>query len=172
VTVDTEGPSTLYARIPASLKVQLDAYASSRGETLTAAVTGLLARGLELATDLIAIEDMRARVATLERQLSQAQVDVAQAEATASALRSREDQFLTLARRAERALGPCPNAGCGKPVRGIDVLLTQQCPSCGGGLSSVLVGQTKGFNQTELLILLGALGILVGAAYVASKSGK
>lgn len=138
--------------------------------TLTAAVVDLLERGLEAASNAASLEQLRDRVVEQERQLSTARIEQAEANAALSSLQQRERGLQTLAQRAEQTLGPCPH--CSKPVSGFDVLVTGHCPSCGRGLTSVLVGpQMKGLDQTEVLLLLGALGIVLGAAYLGSKSG-
>lgn len=162
--------AVVYARIASGLKGQVEAYANDRGVTLTAAVADLLERGLEAVSNAASVDQLQHRVAELDRQLSTARIELAEANATRSSLQERERGLQTLAQRAEQTLGPCPL--CKKPVSGFDVLVSGHCPSCGRGLASVLVGpQMKGLDQTELLVLLGALGIVLGAAYLGSKSG-
>lgn len=167
----TDSPTAVvYARIASGLKGQVEAYANDRGVTLTAAVADLLERGLEAVSNAASVDELQHRVTELDRQLSTARIELAEANATRSSLQERERGLQTLAQRAEQTLGPCPH--CKKPVSGFDVLVSGHCPSCGRGLASVLVGpQMKGLDQTELLVLLGALGIVLGAAYLGSKSG-
>ena len=163
--------AVIYARIAAGLKGQVEIYARDRGMTLTAAVVDLLERGLEAVTNAGSVEQLRERISDQDRELSSARVEMAEATATLSSLRERERSLQTLAQRSGQILGPCPH--CSKPVTGFDVLVTGHCPSCGRGLTSVLVGpQMKGLDQTELLLLLGALGIVLGAAYLGSKSAS
>lgn len=162
--------AVVYARIATGLKAQVEAYANDRGVTLTAAVADLLQRGLEAASNSASVDQLQDRLTEQDHQLSTARVALAEANARLSSLQERERGLQTLAQRAEQTLGPCPH--CNKPVRGFDVLVTGHCPSCGRGLTSVLVGpQMKGLDQTEVLLLLGALGIVLGAAYLGSKSG-
>ncbi|HZP97241.1 MAG TPA: hypothetical protein VFC31_13055 [Candidatus Limnocylindria bacterium] len=163
--------AVVYARIASGLKIQVEAYASERGMTLTAAVVDLLERGLEAVSNAASLDQLRERIAEQDREFSTARVELAEANAALSSLQERERSLQTLAQRAGQILGPCPH--CSKPVSGVDVLVTGHCPSCGRGLTSVLVGpQMKGLDQTELLLLLGALGIVLGAAYLGSKSGR
>lgn len=168
----TDSPTAVvYARIASGLKGQVEAYASEHGITLTAAVVDLLERGLEAASNAASLEQLRDRIVEQDHQLSAARVELAEATATLSSLRERERGLRTLAQRAEQTLGPCPH--CSKPVSGFDVLITGHCPSCTRGLTSVLVGpQMKGLDQTELLLLLGALGIVLGAAYLGTKGAR
>lgn len=167
----TDSTQVIYARVPSGLKEHVEVYAAEHGLTLTSAVAELLERGLEAVSNGTSIKELEARVASLDRESSAARIEAAEAKGEASALRARDNDLLTLAQRAEMTVGPCPH--CKSPVRGSDVLLTQRCGTCGRGLSSVLVGpQMKGLDQTELLVLLGALGIIVGAAYLGSKGGK
>lgn len=160
----------IYARIPAGLKEAVDSYAQERSVTLTAAVTDLLERGLQAVSDAASVSELQSRVVALDRDLGVARIELAESNAALSSLRAREQEFRTLAQRADQPVGSCPY--CRKPILGTDVLLTQRCPQCGRGLSSVLLNpKMTGFDQTELLVLLGALGIIVGAAYVQSKTG-
>lgn len=163
--------AVVYARIASGLKAQVEAHASERGMTLTAAVVDLLEHGLEAVSNAASVDQLRERIVEQDRQLSAARVDLAEANAALSSLQERERSLQTLAQRAGQTLGPCPH--CSKPVSGFDVLVTGHCPSCGRGLASVLVGpQMKGLDQTELLLLLGALGIVLGAAYLGTKSAR
>jgi hypothetical protein len=169
-TVTVANP-VIYARIPAGLKEAVDAYAHERSLTLTAAVTDLLERGLQAVSDAASVSELQSRVVALDRDLGVARVELAESNAALSSLRGREQELHALAQRADQPVGKCPH--CAKPVLGTDVLLTQRCPQCGNGLSSVLWNpKMTGLNQTELLVLLGALGIIVGAAYLQSKGGK
>lgn len=163
--------AVIYARIASGLKGRVEAYANEHGMTLTAAVGELLERGLEAASNAGSVDQLRDRIVEQEHELSIARVDLAEATAALSSLRERERGLQTLAQRAGQTLGPCPH--CSKPVSGFDVLVTGHCPSCGRGLTSVLVGpQMKGLDQTEILLLLGALGIVLGAAYLGTKSAR
>jgi NADH pyrophosphatase NudC (nudix superfamily) len=64
-------------------------------------------------------------------------------------------------------LPPCP--GCGKPLRGSDLLVSGHCPHCEKTLTSLLVPTRIGsLVQNEYLALLGALGVLVGLAMATS----
>lgn len=171
LVITDKDSAVIYARIAAGLKGQVEVYAKDRGMTLTAAVVDLLERGLEAVTNAGPVEQLRERVLDQDRHLSSARVELAEATAALSSLRERERGLQTLAQRAEQTLGPCPH--CTKPVSGYDVLISGHCPSCGRGLTSVLVGpQMKGLDQTEILLLLGALGIVLGAAYLGSKGAR
>ncbi len=171
IVITDTSTSVVYARIASGLKAQVESYAGDRGMTLTAAVVDLLERGLEAVSNAASVDELRERIVEQDRQLAAARVDLAEVNVTLSSLQERERSLQTLAQRAGQTLGPCPH--CGKPVTGFDVLVTGHCPNCKRGLTSVLVGpQTKGLDQTELLLLLGALGIVLGAAYLGSKSAS
>ncbi len=174
MSADTVAP-VLYIRIPPALKRQLEAYKDERAETLTAAVTELLGRGLASVADATSVEELEAKATGLEQELALSRIQLAEANAALRTLRGREQELKTLGERAELPVGSCPF--CHKEVRGTDVLLTQRCPNpnCGRGLTSLLLGTQAGakdLDRTELLVLLGALGIIVGAAYLQSKAGK
>jgi hypothetical protein len=170
MVAETTSPPVVYARVPISLKADLDAYARRNSLTLTAAVIELLEGGLKAVVEGASVSVLESRVTTLDRELGAARIALAESNAELSSLRAREQEFHTLAQRADQPVGSCPF--CKTPVLGTDVLLSQRCPHCNRGLSTVLFNpQMKGLDQTELLILLGTLGIIVGAAYLQSKSG-
>lgn len=165
----------LYVRIPPALKRQLETYKNARAETLTAAVTDLLGRGLASVANAASVEELEVKASGFEQELALTRIQLAEANAALRALSGREQELKTLGERAELPVGSCPF--CHREVRGSDVLLTQRCPNpnCGRGLTSLLLGggaSSKDLDRTELLVLLGALGIIVGAAYLQSKAGK
>jgi antitoxin component of RelBE/YafQ-DinJ toxin-antitoxin module len=154
----------IYARVPDSLKESADAYAAERGLTLTSAVVDLLHRGLAAAADAESIVDLEARTARLitEKAASESELQVARTELGTVNL---------LAQRANQAVGRCPEAACGQPITGYDLLAVGQCPHCGRGLSSLMAPTPSAstLDQRDFMILLGALGALVGVAILTSK---
>ena len=173
----TAGAATpiLYVRITPALRRQLEAYRVELAQTLTAAVTELLERGLASVANGASVQELEAKAGGLEQELALTRIQLAEANAALRALHGREQELKTLGERAELPVGSCPF--CRKEVRGTDVLLTQRCPNpnCGRGLTSLLLGSgagSKDLDRTELLVLLGALGIIVGAAYLQSKAGN
>lgn len=159
----------VYARIPAALKEAVEAYAAAKGVTQTTAVADLLERGLEAVSNA-------ASIAELEKKLAAARLELSRANVKISSLEERERNLLStyqgLAQRIEQTVGTCPN--CRKPVRGYDLLAAGRCQYCKSGLSSLLADtHTKtGLNQTEFLLLIGAIGLLLSVAYLQSKSGS
>ena len=154
----------IYARVPKPLKEAADAYASQRGATLTGAVVDLLDRGLT------AISDERS-IAELESNLARVTSEKAQAESEQHAVKTELMAVTTLSQRARQTVGTCPNPICRQPISGYDLLATGQCRQCGQTLSSLIAPATTSstLDQRELIFLLGALGAVVGMAYLASK---
>jgi phage tail sheath gpL-like len=152
----------IYARVPKSLKDAADAYASERGATLTKAVVDLLDRGLSATSD-------ERSVAELERNLAQVGAEKTAAEAELLAARTELGAVKSFAQRAGRAVGTCPQ--CGKAITGYDLLAAGQCPHCAQALSSLIAptGSAPTLDQRELMFLVGALGAVLGIAYLASK---
>lgn len=154
----------IYARVPKQLKDAADAFAGQRGSTLTSAVVDLLGRGLTSVSDqrsLTAIERNLAQV-TAERDQVVAQLEKANAELAA---------LTTFAQRASRGVGTCPNAACGQQITGYDLLALGQCSQCGKTLTSLLAPTSAAptLDQRELMLLVGALGAVLGIAYLASQ---
>lgn len=159
---------TIYARVPDTIKEAADAYASARGVTLASAVAELLDRGLQAAADERSIGELERRTAELT-----AEVD---------ALRQRDhavsSAYQALAQRIAQPVGACPR--CGDPVTGHDLLVVGRCPKpdCGSSLSELLnrppsaVAAGKGgLDDGEFKMLLGALGLALGIAYLSQHTG-
>lgn len=152
----------IYARVPKDLKEAADEYARTRGATLTSAVVDLIDRGLSSVSDERSVAEMEKVVSTLSADNARLEGELTAARYEAGALR-------TFAGRATRKVGSCP--GCGSDISGYDLLAAGRCPKCDRGLSSLLVPDKTSANldQRELLILVGALGALLGAAYLMTK---
>lgn len=152
----------IYARVPASLKEAADNYASEHGKTLTGAVADLLDRGLN------AVSDERS-IAQVEANLAKVAAAKAAVEAELETARAKLAAVDALARRARRSVGTCPK--CSESISGNDLLGTGDCPHCDAPLTALIAPEQPGSNldQREMLVLVGALGAVLGLAYIASK---
>ncbi len=152
----------IYARVPAALKDAADSYASEHGTTLTAAVADLLDRGLTQVSDERAMADLRASLSRLSTEKADAEAELQTARAQVAALS-------TFAQQASRRIGTCPT--CNEQITGHDLLVTGTCRHCGRALSGLIAPGRSGsaIDQRELMILVGAVGVLLGIAYLASK---
>ncbi len=152
----------IYARVPAALKEAADAYASHHGKTLTGAVTDLLDRGLNAASDERSIDQLQASLARLAAEKAEAEANLQSATTQLAVLNA-------FAQRASRKVGACPS--CDHQITGHDLLGAGQCQSCGQTLSSLIAPElsTPSLDQRELLVLFGALGAVLAIAYIASK---
>lgn len=156
--------SVIYARVPDALKEAVETYRVEQGTTLTRGLADLIQRGLESAS--------RGDEPDLHHQLEKARGELREAQAHTQVLEQRvastaETQRI-VAQQMKQELGQCPK--CGKPVRGEDVLITGRC-SEGHPVRSLVEPAEKteeSFNRNEYLVLLGALGVLLGLA-LASK---
>jgi hypothetical protein len=154
----------IYARVPKQLKEAADAYASQRGASLTKAVAELIDRGLTATSDAKSIED-------LEKNLAKVR---AERDRTENQLRRAKTEMVALTSFAERAsagVGTCPNESCGEEITGYDLLGAGHCRNCRQPLTSLVApsANTPTLNQREIMILLGALGAVLGMAYISSK---
>lgn len=159
---DMSASEVIYARVPAELKEAADAYAIQCGKTLTGAVVELLDRGLTAVTDERSVAELEVNLATVTAQKAQAEAELQTAKAQLAAVHA-------FAKRAQRDLGTCPK--CKGRITGADLLASGQCPSCSHALTSLIAPEsaTPTLDQRELLILVGALGAVLGIAYLASK---
>lgn len=152
----------IYARVPAELKEAADTYASQHGKTLTGAVVELLDRGLNAVSDERSIAGLQANLARVMAEKAEVEAELRSAETQLGAVQA-------FAMRARRTLGTCPK--CKEKITGADLLAAGECPSCGHALTSLIAPEaaTPTLDQRELLVLIGALGALLGIAYLASK---
>lgn len=152
----------IYARVPKPLKDAADAYASQRGTTLTGAVVDLLERGL------CAVSDERS-VVKLEKNLAEVTAAKNAAEAQLLVAKAELGAVKAFAQRAAREVGTCPQ--CREPITGYDLLSVGRCAHCARPLSSLIAPTTASstLDQRELMLLVGALGLVLGIAHLASK---
>jgi hypothetical protein len=155
----------LYAKVAEQLKAATDQYAAENGLTLAGAVAQLLQRGLEGAGS-------QERVAALENRVNELSADKATLQSELQGARSELQALGALGNRVRQTVGSCPNPQCEAAISGYDLLATGACAACGASLSGLLVGkseQPQSLNQQEFLLLIGALGALVGVALLAGK---
>lgn len=159
---------TIYARVPDTIKDAADAHAASHGMTLASAVSDLLDRGLQAAADERSVAELERRTAELSAEVETLQQ---RDQAISSAYRA-------LAQRTAQPVGACPR--CGDPVTGHDLLVVGHCPKpeCAASLTQLLgsrpgaaVESKGGLDDGEFKMLLGALGLALGIAYLSQHAG-
>lgn len=153
--MQTTPGTSIYARVPVPLKEAVQGYADENTLSLTGAAVELLERGLEAAADADS-------VVTLRQKLHERDI----------ALKDTEVQVQTLqafAKRTKQPLGTCPEPGCGLTITAFDVLAAGQC-SEGHSLQKLIEppkpteGAGAGLDQTQYLLLAGAVGLLLAVA--------
>jgi antitoxin component of RelBE/YafQ-DinJ toxin-antitoxin module len=152
----------LYARIDQDLKTEIDELARERGTTLTSAVADLIARGLASVTE-------EESIARLENQLARVQNEKSKLHSDLRAAKMEADTVRVLTQRSNYPIGKC--ISCNAPFTGYELLATGQCSS-GHPLGDVLSLDPKAStsDQREFLMFLGALGAVVGVAFLATRS--
>jgi antitoxin component of RelBE/YafQ-DinJ toxin-antitoxin module len=158
---------TIYARVPDEIKEAADAYASDGGMTLANAVADLLDRGLQAVADEGLIAELEARVAQLNAENDR----LKQRDQAASSV------YQALAQRTAQPVGACPK--CDGSISGYDLLVSGRCarPDCGASLTPLLgvpagASSAKGrLDDGEFKVLLGALGLALGIAYISQQAG-
>ena len=146
--------ATIYVRVPSTTKAAARAHADVNGLTLTAAISDLLERGLE------AVEDEES-VEALQEQLR----------AKDTVIKETEARFQGVQALATQPLGSCPT--CGEVINAVDVLVRGQCAK-GHPLRAPEAKQApagSGLDQTQSLMLIGAVGLLLGALALSNASG-
>lgn len=160
----------IYARVPPGLKGEVQAYAQGAGLSVNAAVASLLEAGLAAASGASG-DDLEDEVRAKDREIAELRANLANRERS---LRGLEDQRADLAAaseglsgRLQQPVGKCP--GCSSPVTGANVLVEGSCPNCRRSLSSLLAEDRAQLNQTDYLVLVGALGVLLALAMWQSR---
>lgn len=166
----TEAASTsvLYLRVPPELKDAAEAFAVERGMTLTSAAVSLIERGLEEDANTSSVAELQRRLATTRSKLAQAETRVRDLE---ERLAESAQTSRVVAEQTRQVVGACPK--CRKRVTGVDLIVERRCPHCGEALTPLLTppqrGGATGLDQSEYLVLLGVLGVLVGLALVSGS---
>ena len=146
----------LYARAQPELKAAVDAFAEGRGLSMNAAIVDLVTRGLASVAEedatRTALEKLESERAKLTKQLA--------------AQQTQSQNLHAFVEQAKELAGICPNEACGTQVSGLD-LLRGRCPKCTTALSSLPT--TSKPLDGQLLLLIGAVGLLAGAAVWATK---
>ena len=166
--------ATIYARIPDELKTELDSYSAGRHVKLTAAMVELMETGLESVRTETTVKDLERRLEAATAQAADSHALAEQAENASAALQAtlngQTEAYALVGGRLNQTIGLCPS--CNKPITGRDLVVTNACHSCSVSLSALLdpkasTGST--LNGTEYLLLIGALGLLVGMAMAQGK---
>lgn len=164
--------STLYLRIPTETKDAIEAHAHDQGYTLTTAAIELLQAGLQAEQDRRSVAAIGAELAELRQQNLDVQ-EALQREQSARINAEHQQRILAQASsawstRSQQIVGKCPR--CKSPLRGHDVLVTGMCPKpgCGQGVGTGLA-EGPGMEPKELLMVLGAAGLLLGLLVATSK---
>jgi hypothetical protein len=143
---------TIYARVPEPLKAGAKDYAEANGMTLTGAIADLLDRGLEAVENDDSIQRLQAQLQAKDSQL-----------------RDTETRLQGLQALSTTPLGVC--AECKTVITAVDVLVHGKC-SKGHPLRAPAQSgepQGAGLDNNQALILLGALGLLLGALALSNK---
>lgn len=151
----------LYVRIPPQLKEATESYAAKRGLTVTSAVVDLLQRGLESVSNEESIQQIQAHNQSLSAAL---QASLAEADSLKERERVLGTAYNTVLGRTKLNVGNCPH--CNASVTGYNLLVEGRCPKCSKSLTpllSGLSGQAGSLDRNELVFMLLAIGILVGA---------
>lgn len=145
---------TIYVRVPEATKTAAKDYAETNGMTLTGAISELLERGLE------AIEDADS-ISRLQSQLQAKDVELQEAAARVRGLQA----------LATTPLGVC--ASCKAVITAEDVLVRSKCPN-GHPLRAPAASNKptgSGLDDNQALILIGAVGLLLGALALSNSTG-
>ena len=137
---------TIYVRVPESTKAAAKDYAESNGMTLTGAISELLDRGLESVENEESVARLQAQLQTKDLQLKETEARVHGLQALSTT-----------------PLGVC--ATCKSVITAVDVLVHGKCPK-GHALRVPDASdkpQGSGLDDNQALILIGAVGLLLGA---------
>ena len=145
---------TIYVRVPEEIKIAAKAYADGNGMTLTGGISDLLDRGLEAVENDVS-------VARLQTQLAEKDIQ----------LRDTETRLQGLQALSTTPLGVCGT--CKSVITAVDVLVRGQCAE-GHALRAPDGSdrpQGSGLTENQQLILIGAVGLVLGALALANSTG-
>lgn len=165
--------TTIYARVPESTKLAAENYAVHHGMTLTGAVQELLGLGLEVVENEKSVLRMSNEVVELKEALHRVQTELQDESAAHSRtlweLESLKQAAEVWTQRAKIAVAKCPK--CGESISGSDLLVAGQCSKCSNPTSVLMDSKTAGIESRDLMLVLGAVGVLLGLLVV-SGSGN
>jgi hypothetical protein len=154
----------IYARVPPELKRDVHQYAESSGVSLNSAVAELLELGLGAAASAERVEALERETMAGGAALKELRLELAgereQREAMAAAVNG-------LSHRLGQTIGVCPN--CRGELSGQDLVVNGTCASCRHPLSSLLGEDRDKLRQTDYVVLIGAIGLLLALALWQSR---
>lgn len=166
--------SVIYAQVPFDVKRAATTYSREHSISLAAAVGSLIEKGIAAEALQARNAELAARVRDLEQELALARSSLEETRRSAAALEDRHRAVTAAYQMAsealERPIGHCQVNGCGVPISGRDLLVSQRCPSCGAELTSLAAPSTTKLDERQYLLLLGALGLLLGMAMLQAKN--
>jgi hypothetical protein len=153
----------IFARVGSEVRHAVGAYAGARGMTLTAAVSDLLKRGLEAASDEDSVSRLEQSVGELRLSLAERDRLLQEERGRSAATEQREQYLQHFVSQLDTApIGRCPQIGCQTPISPIDLVVRRTCKR-GHGLGQVLekASQAPGMNSGEVLAVIGGLGLVL-----------
>jgi hypothetical protein len=161
----------IYARVPPALKADVATYAERTGVNLNSAVADLLECGLEMRAFELADAGPEHKLADLRETISKLETTLATQGRELSRLEGQRQDFAAAAEgataRLEQAVARCP--ACRQPVSGSDVLVRGVCQRCHKPLSSLLTDDRVQLNQSDYMVLIGAVGVLLALSLWQAK---
>jgi hypothetical protein len=165
--------AVIYARVPEEAKRAAETFKVDHGISLAAAIAILIALGAD--SGRLKKENGRlldhVRQLTDERDAARAQLDQVRGNSAAleASNRALASAYQAVAAPLDRSIGTCATKGCGKVLRGSDLLVTGVCSSCGTDLATLIAPARGTVDPNQYLLLLGAVGLLLGIAMLQSK---
>lgn len=167
-----EREMVIFARVDADVRQAVGAFAGARGMTIAAAVSDLLKRGLEAASDEDSVTRLEQSVAELRLALAERDKLLQEERGRSAASEQREQYLQQFLSQLDRApIGKCPQQGCQTPISAIDLVVNRACKR-GHSLAQLLekAAQAPGINTGEVLAAVGGLGLVL--ALLASGAKK
>jgi hypothetical protein len=158
----------IYARVPETVKADVEEYASKEGVTLSSATVDLLQRGLASIGEERSVANLETTVAKLavENSVLSSKVEVATNEL--GGLRSLAD------RASSTVVGTCPS--CGASISGLDLLGQGRCGKCRDSLLELLAPKSQSakpfLDDRAVGALIGALGVVLIAGALMGTKGQ
>ena len=160
--------TTIYARVQETAKSAVESYAAKNGMTLTGAVQDLLGLGLEAAETKKTLARLEGELVSAKEALRSIHIEIQEQVASGDQTRRELDALRQAAevwaKRADITVAKCPS--CDEPISGADLLIAGRCNGCRESTSLLMEPKTSDVNSRDLMLVLGAVGVLLGLLVV------
>lgn len=161
---------SLYFRATGELRQAVDEYSAGQGITLSAALGGLVERGIEAVTNEESVRRIQAELEQRREELASLRLKLAQAEGQAKALQERDVKWQVFHKSIEQQLRSAPGGQCRhchQQMSAYDLVIAKKCTKCGKSVNEL----PQSPEVSGWVALIAGIGILLAVA-ASQKPGQ